>query len=184
MTPLRVSGLGVGVSAHVALNGYITNSPFADPGGTADVVLTFLDADQLCAVDNTELPRYHRVLLSGAEFEMALPSGERLDAAYLYVNAAGVLAARDGTPRVPGVQEALLAELLERSPRLRALFDSPQDWIAKARADADLPRDREADLPRVGLGPPAGGMARDLASGDQRRPPVGCTLPSGYYNVF
>lgn len=138
MTPLRVSGLGVGVSAHVALNGYVANSPFADPGGKADVVLTFLDADQLCAVDDTELPRYHRVLLSGAEFEMALPSGERLDAAYLYVNAAGVLAARDGTPRVPGVQEALLAELLERSPRLRALFDSPQDWIAKARADADL----------------------------------------------
>ena len=150
----------------MALNGYVANSPFADPGGTADVVLTFLDADQLCAVDDTELPRYHRVLLSGAEFEMALPSGERLDAAYLYVNAAGVLAARGGTTlRVPGVQEALLAELLERSPRLRALFDSPQDWIAKARADADLRAAVKQIFHQSGWVLPQEAWREDLASG-------------------
>ncbi len=63
MTTLRVSRLGVGVSAHVARNGYVANSPFADPGGEAEVVLTLLDADQLQAVDDTELPRYRRVLL-------------------------------------------------------------------------------------------------------------------------
>ena len=138
MTTLRVSGLGVGVSAHVARNGYVANSPFADPGGEADVVLTLLDADQLQAVDATELPRYRRVLLSGADFPMMLPSGERLDAGYLYVNAEGVLADADGKPRLPGVQTALLAELLQRSARLRQLFDSPQDWVTKARADSDV----------------------------------------------
>ena len=138
MTPLRVSGLGVGVSAHVGLKGYVANSPFADPGGKAEVVLTLLDADQLRAIDATELPRYHRALLPGAAFPMTLPSGERLDAAYLYVNAAGVLADVDGRPRAPGVQTTLLAELLERSPRLRGLFGSPQDWVTKARADPEL----------------------------------------------
>lgn len=138
MTPLRVSGLGIGVSAHVALNGYVANSPFADSGGTAEVVLLLLDDDQLRAVDATELPRYRRALLPAAEFPMVLPSGERLDAAYLYVNATGVLAAADGRPRVPGAQVELLAELLHRSPRLRELFDSPHDWVTKARADADL----------------------------------------------
>lgn len=138
MTPLHVSGLGVGVSAHVGLNGYVPNSPFADPDATAEVVLTLLDADQLQAVDDTELPRYHRVLLSGAEFSMRLPSGEQLQAAYLYVNPTGVLAAADGKPRVPSTQTELLAELLKRSPLLRRLFASPHDWVAKARADADL----------------------------------------------
>ncbi|MEY9932031.1 hypothetical protein ABH926_006680 [Catenulispora sp. GP43] len=138
MTPLRVSGLGVGVSAHVGLNGYVANSPFLDPECTADVVLTLLDSDQLRAVDDTELPRYRRVLLPAADLPMVLPSGEHLDAAYLYVNATGVLAGSDGTPLHPGPQAALLAELLDRSPRLRELFDSPQDWVTKARADANL----------------------------------------------
>lgn len=138
MTPLRVAGLGVGVSAHVGTRGYVANSPFADPDGEAHVVLTLLDAAQLKAVDGTELPRYHRALLSGENFAMTLPSGERLDAAYLYVSATGVLAHTNGGPRAPGVQEVLLAELLERSPRLRTLFGSPQDWVTKASADPEL----------------------------------------------
>ena len=138
MTPLRVSGLGVGVSAHVGLRGYVANSPFADPDGEAEVVLTLLDADQLSAVDATELPRYHRALLPGTDFPMILPSGERLDAAYLYVNAAGVLADEGGQPRAPDIQTVLLTELLERSSRLRGLFGSPQGWVAKASADPEL----------------------------------------------
>ena len=138
MTTLRVSGLGVGVSAHVGLKGYVANSPYADPGGVADVVLTLLDDDQLRAVDDTELPRYRRALLPGAEFPMVLPSGERLDGAYLYVNSAGVLAGVDGKPRTPTTQTVLLAELLQRSAGLRELFDSPQDWVDKARADPEL----------------------------------------------
>ncbi|WP_228560012.1 hypothetical protein [Catenulispora pinisilvae] len=140
MTPLTVSGLGIGVSAHVALNGYVANSPFADPGSVAQarVVLTLLDAEQLRAVDDTELPRYRRVLLSRDEYPMVLPSGERLEAAYLYANAAGVLAGEDGKPLTPTAQPTLLAALLERSARLRELFDSPQDWVDKARADPGL----------------------------------------------
>jgi hypothetical protein len=135
MMPLRVSGLGVGVSAHVAMNGYVANSPYADPGGVADVVLTLVDADQLRAVDDTEIPRYRRVLLPGAEFPMVLPSGERLAGAYLYVNAAGVLAGADGKPLTPTTQTELLADLLTRSERLRHLFASPQDWVDKALAE-------------------------------------------------
>jgi hypothetical protein len=135
MTPVRVSGLGVGVSGQIGLAGYVANSPFADPEGAADLVLTLLDEDQLQAVDGTELPRYRRVLLPGAEFSLELPSGERLEAAYLYVDAKGVLASRHGTPHEPVAQPDLLAELLSRSPQLRRLFDSPEDWVAKASAD-------------------------------------------------
>lgn len=138
MTPLTVSGLGVGVSAHVALNGYVANSPFTDPDSVSQVILTLLDADQLRAIDDTELPRYRRVLLSGADYPMVLPSGERLAAGYVYANSAGVLAGEDGKPLAPATQPELLAELLERSARLRQLFDSPGAWVDKARADSEL----------------------------------------------
>lgn len=138
MTPLCVSGLGVGVSAHIGLNGYVPNSPYADPDGEARVVLTLLDRDQFQAVDDTEIPRYRKVLLPGGEFPMRLPSGEQLDAAYLYVNAAGVLAAPDGKPRSPAPQTTLLTELLEQSTLLRRFFASPRDWVTKARADQHL----------------------------------------------
>jgi hypothetical protein len=138
MTPMRVSGLGVGVSGHIGLPGYVANSPFADPDGVADVVLACLDDDQLQAVDDTEIPRYHRVLLPGAEFPMVLPSGEQLEAAYLYVDARGVLTDPDGTPRTPVPQRELLIELMEQSSRLRELFDSPDDWVARASADPEL----------------------------------------------
>jgi len=168
MTTLRVSGLGVGVSAHVARNGYVANSPFVDaagPGSEAEVVLTLLDTDQLQAVDATELPRYHRVLLSGADFPMTLPSGERLDAAYLYVNVTGVLADAAGKPRLPGAQTALLAELLQRSARLRQLFDSPQDWVTKARADSGLRDAVKQIFHESGWVLPQDGFIRDVHEG-------------------
>lgn len=138
MTPLRVSGIGIGVSGHVSPAGYVAISPFFDPGGVAEVALTCLDDQQLRAVDGSEYPEYRRVLLPGDEFSLTLPSGERLEAAYLYVNANGVLAGSDGVPMATGTQTELIGSLLARSPRLRALFDSPEDWVAKAGADPQL----------------------------------------------
>lgn len=138
MIPLRVSGIGIGVSGHISPAGYVAISPFADPGGVAEVTLTCLDERQLRAVDDTEYPDYHRVLLPGDEFRLTLPSGERLEAAYLYVNANGVLAGPDGKPMPTGTQTELISGLLNRSPRLRAMFDSPEDWVAKAGADPEL----------------------------------------------
>jgi hypothetical protein len=171
MTPVRVSGLGVGVSAHVGLKGYVANSPFADPDGEAEAVLTLLDAEQLRAIDATELPRYHRALLPGAKFPMTLPSGERLDAAYLYVNAAGVLAGVDGRPRAPGVQAALLTELLERSSRLRGLFGSPQEWVTKARADPELRAAAKRIFRELGWVLPQDALLRTIC--DPASPPLG-----------
>lgn len=138
MTPLRVSGVGVGVSAHVGTKGYVAHAPFVDPGAVTDVVLTLVDEDQLQAVDDTEIPRYRRILLPGSEFPMVLPSGERLAGAYLYANAFGVLAGPDGKPRTPTTQAALLTELLEWSAPLLRLFGTPQEWVTKARADPEL----------------------------------------------
>jgi len=138
MTPLRVSGIGVGVAGHIGIPGYVANSPFADPDAVVEAVLICLDDRQLQAVDDTELPRHRRVLLPGEEFPMVLSSGERLEAAYLYVNTNGVLADVDGAPLTPAPQAERLAGLLRRSPRLRALFDTPEGWVAKAAAHPEL----------------------------------------------
>ncbi|WP_372347177.1 hypothetical protein [Streptomyces sp. KL116D] len=43
--------------------------------------MTWLDATQLKAVDDTEFPDYRRAILPGGDFEMTMPSGERLSGA-------------------------------------------------------------------------------------------------------
>lgn len=69
-----------------------------------------------------------------------MPSGERLGGAYIYFSAHGVLANPDGLPRPGGGdQSALLAALLEASPRLRKLLGpDPAAWVQKAGADRTL----------------------------------------------
>ncbi|MFC5721335.1 hypothetical protein ACFP1Z_14275 [Streptomyces gamaensis] len=137
LVPVRVRGVSVGCSAHIGVNGYVAAAPFAAPEAVSTLVLGWLDAGQLAAVDATE-HNYRRVLLPGDAFPVELPSGERLDGAYLYVSRHGVLAdpADPGRPRPAGGQRALLASLLAASPALRALLGAdPESWVARARAD-------------------------------------------------
>lgn len=140
MVPVRVHGIAVGCSAHIGRYGYVASAPYSDPAARTPLVVSWLDDAQLDAVDRTEVPNYRRVRLPGADFPMVMPSGERLEAAYLYVSTHGVLTAPgDGGRPLPGGgdQSALLARLLASSARLRDLLGpDPAAWVGRAGADA------------------------------------------------
>ncbi|WP_127201744.1 hypothetical protein [Streptomyces sp. Z26] len=166
MVPVRVRGLAVGLSAHVSPAGYVAAAPYVVPGATSALVLTWLDAAQLAAVDRTELPNYARAFLPGdgdgdgesddggepedtgdadatgdVPFAVTLPGGRRLPGAYVYHSARGVLArpAPDRTALRCGPQPAVLAGLLAGSARLRELFGpTPETWVTRAAADPAL----------------------------------------------
>ncbi|MWA13664.1 hypothetical protein [Streptomyces sp. BA2] len=141
MVPVRVRGVAVGCSAHVGRAGYVAAAPYLDPVIETSLVVSWLDQDQLRAVDETEVPNYRRVLLPGDGFGLAMPSGQKLDDAALYVSSYGVLVYPDtGLPRPGGGdQAALLASLIGGSPALRRLLGpGPADWVRKAAADRTL----------------------------------------------
>ncbi|MFI7012480.1 hypothetical protein [Streptomyces sp. NPDC050145] len=139
MVPVRVRGVAVGCSGHISPAGYVAGTPYVDREATTQLVVTWLDATQLKAVDDTEFPDYRRAILPGDAFEMTMPSGERLGGAYIYFSAHGVLAdPLTGRPRPGGGDQAeLLAALLKDSPRLAELLGpDAESWVATAGADA------------------------------------------------
>ncbi|WP_205519253.1 hypothetical protein [Streptomyces olivoreticuli] len=143
MVPVRVRGIGVGCSGHIGRNGYVAAAPYAEPDAELALVISWLDTEQLGAVDATE-SNYRRVLLPGARFPMTMPSGEALGGAYLYVSLHGVLTdTADGRP-LPGGgdQRVLLTRLLTSSPALRDLLGpGPESWVERARADEAVRRE-------------------------------------------
>ncbi|KUJ64472.1 hypothetical protein ACZ90_57985 [Streptomyces albus subsp. albus] len=162
LVPVRVRGLGVGVSAHIGRAGYVPAAPFPDPGAERELVVGWFDAGQLRRVDATE-SRYRRPLLSGTDTPLTLPSGEPLPGAYLYESRDGVLAGPDGRPRPGGGdQAALLTALLAASARLRALLGpDPETWVRRARAQAAVRAEGARILAAEGwrLRPPGLGRA-------------------------
>jgi len=141
MVPVRVHGVGVGCSGHISPAGYVAGTPYVDRRAETTLVVTWLDSTQLKVVDDTEFPDYRRAILPGDAFEMTMPSGERLGAAYIYFSAHGVLAdPATGRPRPGGGdQSELLAALLAGSARLRELLGpDPVTWVRRAGADAAL----------------------------------------------
>ncbi|MGW6025700.1 hypothetical protein [Streptomyces sp. NPDC055099] len=143
MVPVRVRGIAVGCSGHISPAGYVAGTPYVDREAETPLVVTWLDATQLKAVDDTEFPDYRRAILPGDDFEMTMPSGERLGGAYIYFSAHGVLAdPATERPRPGGGDQAeLLAALLKDSPRLRELLGpDPASWVAAA---GSTPRLRE-----------------------------------------
>ncbi|MEU6760919.1 hypothetical protein ABZ916_00215 [Streptomyces sp. NPDC046853] len=170
MVPVTVRGIAVGCSAHVARAGYVAAAPYrADPAAESSLVVSWLDEEQFRAVDETEFPNYRRALITGDDSGLVLPSGEKLDGAYLYVSSFGILTEPGaGTPRPGGGPQAtLLASLLKASPRLRDLLGpDPASWVRRAAAD---PAVRESGarvfgeeswvLRQPGFLPCAGGVA-------------------------
>ncbi|MEV0493883.1 hypothetical protein [Streptomyces atratus] len=140
MVPVSTRGIAIGMCAHIYPAGYVATAPFADKGAELTLAVTWLDDDQLKAVDETEIPYYERVVLPRDEFPMRLPNGALLDKVHLYTSAMGVLAGPDGAPRpAQPDQAALLAELLAASPRLRALLGpDPLAWVEHATGDPEL----------------------------------------------
>ncbi|MFL4902508.1 hypothetical protein ACJ6WF_04835 [Streptomyces sp. MMS24-I2-30] len=144
MVKARVTGLGVGVSAHVSRMGYVSASPFRAPAAVRELFVTWLDARQLAVVDASEgvpLPagNYDRAWLPAPDVRIELADGTALAGAYAYVNRHGVLRDGDGAPRHHPGQRPLLAGLLRASAELRELFGgTPEEFCARARADAGL----------------------------------------------
>jgi hypothetical protein len=138
MVRTSVTGIGVGVSAHISRLGYVSASPVDAPGATRELFVIWLDAEQLAAVDASE-PNYHRVRLPAPRFRVELPNGATLSDVFSYVNRHGVLHDGTGAPRGHPGQHTLIGELLAASAALRRLFGlTPAEFVARARADAWL----------------------------------------------
>ncbi|MFB8750105.1 hypothetical protein [Streptomyces parvulus] len=145
MVRSRVTGLDVGVSAHVSRMGYVSASPVRAPGVVRELFVLWLDPEQLAVVDASEgVPmaggNFDRAWLPADHVQVRAPDGAVLGGAHVYVNRHGVLHDGTGAPRRhPGEQRPLITGLLRASPRLRALFGTtPEEFCARARADRAL----------------------------------------------
>lgn len=144
MVKARVTGVDVGVSAHVSRMGYVSASPFNSPDAVRELFVIWLDAEQLAVVDASEgvpLPNgnYGRAWLPASEVRIDLADGVTLPGVYSYVNRHGVLHNGTVEPRTHPGQRALLTELLVESARLRELFGAtPEEFCARARSDRRL----------------------------------------------
>ncbi|MFD5271835.1 hypothetical protein [Streptomyces sp. NPDC058335] len=138
MVRTRVTGIDVGVSAHVSILGYVSASPVHAPGVTRELFVIWLDTEQLAVVDATE-PNFDRVRLPEASVRIGLDDGGTLSGVFAYVNRHGVLHSGDGVPRGHPGQHSLITELLLGSTELRRMFGvTPEEFCVRARADARL----------------------------------------------
>lgn len=139
MLPIHVQGIGVGYCAHIYPAGYVATAPFVDKSADCTLVVTWLDAEQFRAVDETEIPFYKKALVPGSAFPLRLPSGAALDSVFLYASAVGILTESGTAPRrAVGSQHSLLSELLALSPRLQeAMGPDPDTWVRRAAQSAD-----------------------------------------------
>jgi hypothetical protein len=144
MVKARVTGVDVGVSAHVSRMGYVSASPFRAPGTVRELFVLWLDERQLAVIDDSEgaavpMGNYDRAWLPAADVRIEPEHGRTPPGAYVYVNRHGVLRGGTAAPRRHPGERALLTELLVESPRLRELFgDTPEQFCARARADLRL----------------------------------------------
>lgn len=173
MVRSRVTGLDIGVSAHVSRMGYVSASPVGARGVVRELFVLWLDAEQLAVIDASEgVPmaggNFDRVWLPAPDVRVEPGDGSVLRGAYAYVNRHGVLHDGTGAPRRhPGAQRPLITELLHASQRLRALFGTtPEEFCARARADRRL-CDRGTRLFAEEKRVTASGLERYVGSGPE-----------------
>lgn len=142
MVKARVTGVDIGVSAHVSRMGYVSASPVRAPGVVRELFVLWLDAEQLAVIDASEgVPmaagNFDRAWLPAPDVRVETADGTVLRGTYAYVNRHGVLHDGTGAPRRhPGAQRPLLTELLHGSAALRELFGvTPEEFCARARGD-------------------------------------------------
>ncbi|MGW5637859.1 hypothetical protein [Streptomyces sp. NPDC003832] len=162
MVRARVTGVEIGVSAHVSRLGYVSASPVHAPGRERELFVLWLNAEQLAVVDASEgvpLPHgnFRRAWLPSGAARIDLADGTTLPGVHSYVNRRGVLHDGAGVPRSHPGQRELLTELLAGMPRLRELFGaSPEEFCARARADRLLCERGTRLFARAGLVTPHG----------------------------
>jgi hypothetical protein len=130
ITAVRVSGLAVGVSAHVSRPGYLPATPVPEDGAVSDLWLVWLDTVALAAVDATE-PSYERIQLP-TRYPVRLTTGQPVMRCWVYLSRYGYLINEAGEPRRLTDQATLISALLAGIPALRTLGGtSPQEWIER-----------------------------------------------------
>jgi hypothetical protein len=97
LSPCVVEGIDHGHSAHVSARGYVAAAPFAKPGVATAMTVSWLDREQVQALDETE-PNYERVVLDGNHYPLRLENDERPDCYCIYQSRWGVLVGGDGEP--------------------------------------------------------------------------------------
>jgi hypothetical protein len=143
ITAVKVTGLSVGVSAHVSKAGYVPATPVFDPAAVSDLHVTWLDGPQLAAMDRTE-PNYLRVQLLPAN-SITLPSGQTVHECWVYVSRHGHLVDRSGQTRQLTDQATLIAELIADVPELQDIAGtSPAEWLKQTRSAVVRDRIRQA----------------------------------------
>ncbi|MFJ9627067.1 hypothetical protein ACIRU8_05115 [Streptomyces sp. NPDC101175] len=176
MVRTRVTGIDVGVSAHVSGVGYVSASPVNSPGVVRELFVTWFDARQLAVVDASE-GAYDRAWLSGPGFRFASECGESPRGVYVYVNRHGVLHDGTGVPRRHPGERALLTELLAASTELRRLFGrTPEEFCARARGDREV-CERGTRLFRAEGLVTVSGLERFVGPQQTGRPGTGSSLP-------
>lgn len=143
VTAVRVSGLAVGVSAHVSRPGYLPATPVPDDGAVSDLWLVWLDAAALAVVDATE-PNYERIPVP-TRYPVRLTTGQPVMPCWVYLSRHGYLINEAGEPRRLTDQATLISALLAGIPALRALGGtSPQEWIERTHDPVARDAIREA----------------------------------------
>jgi hypothetical protein len=132
ITAVTVHGLSVGVSAHVSKAGYVPATPVPDPSAKSQMWVTWLAADEISAMDETE-PNYRRVIVPDA-YAVELMSGQPVSGCWLYVSRHGFLTESSGEPRKLIDQPHLIYSLLADVPVLTNLAGtSPGEWVKRTR---------------------------------------------------
>ncbi len=97
LSPCVVTGIAIGHSAHVSTRGFIAAAPYAQPNAATAMTVSWLDRDQLTALDETE-PNYERLQLGADQYPLTLHNSERPERYYIYQSRWGVLVGPDGEP--------------------------------------------------------------------------------------
>lgn len=135
ITAVEARGLSVGVSAHVSKAGYVPATPVHDPAAVSIMWVTWLDVDELAAMDVTE-PNYQRVRLH-SQYSVELVSGQAVNGCWVYVSRHGYLTGRSGKPLRLTDQATLISGLLADVPALADLAgSSPKEWVRRARDES------------------------------------------------
>lgn len=130
----EVSGLRVGVSAHVSRAGYVPATPVPDQAAASQLFITWLDEAELSMMDATE-PNYTRERLTDSY--VVRMAGQRVRGCWIYVSARGYLVDAAGRPRELRSQPELIADLLAQFPELASIAGrTPQEWVQRAASAA------------------------------------------------
>ena len=135
---VRVAGLAVGHSAHVAARGYIPATPVPSPGAALSTGAAWLGDDDLATLDSTE-PNYHRLTVTTHDHPLC-PSPDQPPTPDDAPTEFSVYVSRHGA-----LGDARTGEVLTFGPQQRVL-----DWLHARVGDPVFSGDAATVCERLG----------------------------------